>query len=84
MGIREVKAAFQETIEPDFNCTLATMDMVRVGKVESQVLFFRVKDANGAETEIRSDPIAGGGDLLEAARDTGMKLIIDHKKQKQE
>lgn len=81
MGIKEVKAAFQEAIEPDFNCTLATMDIVRTGKVESQVLFFRVNDRNGAEIEVRSDPVKGGDDLMQAAKDTAIKLIND-KKQK--
>lgn len=75
MGIKEVKQAFQEEIAPGYNCTMALLDNVRVGKVESQVLLFRVIDPNGAEFDIKSDPIPGGVSLVQAAKDTALQLL---------
>lgn len=80
MGIKDVKAAFEETLGRDYSCSIALLDNQRDGNgVESQVLFFRGNDPTGAEFEIRSDPIMGGASPEQAARDTAMTLLNQKK-----
>lgn len=75
MGMKEVKAAFEQELGPTYSCSMATMDIVRHDGVESQVLFFRGNDASGALFEIRSDPIRGDGDLIAAAQATAKRVL---------
>jgi hypothetical protein len=75
MGIAEVKAAFQQTIGDAYDCTLALMDIEHAHGIEYQRLFFRVSGPDGVKEEIRSDQIRPGGDLIQAAKDTALRLL---------
>lgn len=75
MGIKEIKAAFEDALGDDYSCNLALMDTVRDGAKESLVLFFRGNDPSGAQFEVKSDPIGPIGDLIQAAKDTAQRVL---------
>ena len=79
MGIKDIKAAFEEALGGAYSCSLATMANVPAHGIEFQVLFFRGMDASGAPYEIKSDPIRPGGDLQQGARDTAQRLLAERK-----
>lgn len=75
MGVKELRAAFNEVASPNATCIKALMEYERHNDVESQILIFSGNYADGTGFAIKSDRIRASGDLLAASRETATRLL---------
>jgi hypothetical protein len=72
MGVRELKAAFNEVSAPTATCTKALMETLAGG---IQKLYFSGSYADGEGFAIQSEQIRPNADLIIASRDVATALL---------
>lgn len=75
MGIGELREAFNSISQPKATCTLALLDYERHSDSEFQILRFRGIASDGSSFEIKSDPLRGGSNLVDAAKAAAQALL---------
>jgi len=75
MGVKELREAVTAALDGKAVCTRATLSYDHVDGVEWQILEFSGNFADGTAFTIKSAPVPGRGDLIQASRDTAQQLL---------
>lgn len=75
MGVKELRAAFNEVAAPVATCIKALLEYERADGAEYQVLYFSGNYADGTGFVIKSDRIRPGEEVNLVARATAERLL---------
>ena len=75
MGVRDLRAAFNEAAAPGATCQRVLLEYVSEGTTQWQILTFSGNYANGTGFSIKSNRVRPGGDILLEARTTAQTLL---------
>lgn len=75
MGVKELRAAFNEVTSTAATCSKALLEYENANDTQFQVLYFSGSYADGAGFVIKSDRIRPGDDVNLAARATAERFL---------